>query len=195
MEITHLHARNFKPHKWSGGTTTELFIFPEGANYKDLNFDFRLSTATVEVDASVFTPLTGVSRTLMVLNGEMSLNHNGHHSSKLGKFDVDQFKGDWLTASKGECTDFNLMTMGQTKGGQEGILIEEGETIDYPIGDSWSKLFFYFHSGSAQIEIGGNLHVLEQGDLFVIQNPKQPSLKIGGKRNCEVAFCWIEKDS
>jgi environmental stress-induced protein Ves len=38
--------------KWSGGETTELFISPEGSSYKKRDFDFRLSTATVEVNQS-----------------------------------------------------------------------------------------------------------------------------------------------
>lgn len=61
--------------KWSGGETTELFIYPENANYKAGNYQFRLSTATVEIEASTFTPLPGVDRTLIVLEGEMQLDH------------------------------------------------------------------------------------------------------------------------
>ena len=41
---------------WSGGTTTQLAIAPEGAVYGDRNFLWRLSSATVELDHSDFTP-------------------------------------------------------------------------------------------------------------------------------------------
>ncbi len=43
---------------WSGGTTTELFIYPEVAEYSERNFDFRISTATVEVEESNFYSTT-----------------------------------------------------------------------------------------------------------------------------------------
>ena len=66
-------ASTQKTAKWSGGLTTELFIYPEGSAYSERNFDFRLSTATVEIETSVFTPLPHVQRTLMVL--ELSLIH------------------------------------------------------------------------------------------------------------------------
>ena len=39
---------------WSGGRTTEIFIFPVGERYSDRNFLFRISTAEVELDSSDF---------------------------------------------------------------------------------------------------------------------------------------------
>ena len=68
-----------EPKIWSGGTTTELFIYPEGATYEDRNFKFRLSIATVESETSEFTPLAGVKRTLMLLHGELTLKHEGQY--------------------------------------------------------------------------------------------------------------------
>ena len=56
MECTLIKAKDLKPVAWSGGSTTELFIFPPTGNYRKRNFDFRLSTATVEVDTSDFLP-------------------------------------------------------------------------------------------------------------------------------------------
>lgn len=110
------HLKDFTTTSWSGGTTTELFIWPAGASYAERNFDFRLSTATVEIEESDFTPLEGVQRTLMVLEGEMELQHEGHHSVKLGPFETDEFEGGWKTHSVGKCRDFNLMCRGNAKG-------------------------------------------------------------------------------
>lgn len=94
---------------WSGGTTTELFIYPRHASYKKQDFDFRISTATVEVPSSTFTKLPGVRRILMVLQGTLELEHKGHHSTILEKFERDEFSGDWETTSGGIAEDFNLM--------------------------------------------------------------------------------------
>lgn len=54
---------------WSGGTTTQLFIYPPEASYAARNFLFRISTATVETETSTFTDLTGFNRILLLLNG------------------------------------------------------------------------------------------------------------------------------
>ncbi|MFT4603051.1 MAG: environmental stress-induced protein Ves [Arenicella sp.] len=110
---------------WSGGTTTEIFIYPEGAEYDKKNFSFRLSTASVEVDESTFTELPGVSRTLMVLHGKMKLSHEGQHTRNLEQHDVDVFDGGWKTTSKGQCVDFNLMCRGETRGKVRGFALEK----------------------------------------------------------------------
>jgi len=127
MTITHIPSSNFKPSHWSGGTTTELYIFPLTADYQQRDFDFRLSTAAVEIESSDFTPLHGVARTLMVLDGNMNLIHKGQHDSELDKFSVDRFDGGWETSSIGKCIDFNLMTMGQTTGNQQGLDLQKDQ--------------------------------------------------------------------
>jgi len=88
-----------------------------------------LSTATVEVETSVFTPLEGISRTLLVLDGEMTLSHLGQHTKTCGKFEIDRFDGSWITSSVGKCTDFNLMTNGKTSGTLEGLMIKLGQIL------------------------------------------------------------------
>jgi len=107
MEI--IPFEELKTAEWSGGTTTELFIYPKSASYKKMDFDFRISTATIEVKTSKFTSLPGVKRTLMVLNGTLELEHKGQHSTILEAFERDTFSGDWETISGGMAEDFNLM--------------------------------------------------------------------------------------
>ena len=75
-----IRKADIQTSNWSGGTTSELFIFPTTSNYKDLNFGFRLSSATIDVDESEFTPLPNVKRQLMLLDGELELIHEGHHT-------------------------------------------------------------------------------------------------------------------
>jgi len=57
MQSTILHSANFKTSNWSGGTTTQLFIYPPTAEYLQRNFIFRLSTASVKAygELSVLT--------------------------------------------------------------------------------------------------------------------------------------------
>ncbi|NLL36968.1 MAG: HutD family protein [Fretibacterium sp.] len=95
---------------WAGGTTTQLAIWPEGADYASRRFDWRLSSARVELEESDFTPLPGFHRILMVLEGAIDLVHEGVRTVHLKAFDQDSFEGAWSTRSFGRCVDFNLMT-------------------------------------------------------------------------------------
>ena len=55
--IKTIELKDMNTSYWSGGTTTEIFIMPEGASYKDRDFLFRISTARVEKPESDFTLL------------------------------------------------------------------------------------------------------------------------------------------
>lgn len=99
-----------KTTQWSGGETHELLIHPRNGNFKDGNYDLRISIATVNLESTVFTSLPGVSRTLTVLEGNLILNHEGKHSVQLSQYEQDSFQGDWITRSEGKVKDFNVMT-------------------------------------------------------------------------------------
>lgn len=94
---------------WSGGETRQLFIHPQQSNLKDLNFDFRISTATISTEHSDFSAFNGYHRKLMLLDGALEIVHDGHHSIQLKKFEQDSFEGDWKTHSLGTGTDFNVI--------------------------------------------------------------------------------------
>ena len=64
VTILHLTPADYQISTWSGGQTTQLFLSPKEGSYPDRTFDFRLSTATVEVEKSDFTDLTGYHRIL-----------------------------------------------------------------------------------------------------------------------------------
>ena len=38
----------------------------------------------------------------MIIDGELELEHEGHHNTKLSRFDKDRFSGDWTTRSYGK---------------------------------------------------------------------------------------------
>ncbi len=194
MTTTLLPSSTFNPKTWSGGTTTEVFIFPPTTNYQQRNFDFRLSTATVEVETSVFTPLNGVSRILMVLDGDMKLIHEGRHAAELNKFDIDRFEGSWKTSSKGKCTDFNLMTMGQTNGDQMRLNVSKDESINHPIKNSWDWLFIYAYTGAVNIDINDETQVINKGDLLIIEEPTIPTIQLHGIENSDLVLCNISHE-
>lgn len=107
IDILTYSAESIKP--WSGGTTQELFISPKSATVQERNFDVRISTATVEEEESTFTNYQGYLRKLMVLEGELTVSHENHHSIQLVPFEQDFFSGDWNSTSKGKVRDFNVI--------------------------------------------------------------------------------------
>jgi environmental stress-induced protein Ves len=101
---------------WSGGSTTELFIYPDEADLAKRNFELRVSSATVEAEESIFSPFAGYIRHIMPLRGKMRLIHEGRHAVVLTPSQIDTFEGDWTTQSYGKCTDFNLIHKPEWKG-------------------------------------------------------------------------------
>ncbi len=94
---------------WSGGKTTELFIYPEKSPYSERKFDFRISTATIEIENSDFTPLPSYHRVLAILEGNLELSHQGKYTKQLQTFESDAFHGSWKTSSKGKVRDLNVI--------------------------------------------------------------------------------------
>lgn len=104
-----LNKADYVTTSWSGGTTTELAIAPEGAVYAGRDFLWRLSSATVELDHSDFTPLPDYDRFLSVLEGEIQLKIDARQPFPLVPGEVVAFDGGAPVESWGKCVDFNLM--------------------------------------------------------------------------------------
>lgn len=114
MCITRIAPSLMKTSSWSGGKTTELFILPAGADYGARDFDFRISSATVDLPASDFTSLPDYNRFISPLTGHLTLSFSGSGSAApstvtLAPGEIASFDGSWSTHSEGMVTDFNLM--------------------------------------------------------------------------------------
>lgn len=109
VKLRHILPQQYVVSEWSGGKTTQLSISPENSEYGDRNFLWRLSSATVELDESDFTPLPDYNRLISVLQGEMRLSHDGAEAIRLQPYTVHAFDGGVPTHSEGRCVDFNLM--------------------------------------------------------------------------------------
>lgn len=166
-----LGEKNFITKSWAGGKTTELFIFPRNASLKDGNFSFRLSTASVESEESVFSALPEVKRSLMVLEGEMELTHLHQHKKVLKKFNIDHFNGGWQTHSKGKCIDFNLMTKGKTEGVLTAFTLKKYTEIEYDFTAKNKKYFVYLIKGELLGKSKMQDYHLLKGNLLVIDTP------------------------
>jgi environmental stress-induced protein Ves len=156
-----IRKENIETTNWSDGTTSELFIFPTTSTYKELNFGFRLSRATIETEESVFTSLPNVKRKLMLLDGELELIHEGHHTKKLKPLQFDTFSGDWNTKSIGKATDFNLMMLGDVDGNYSVMKAKKKQFHTYKINHDFTV--FYVAEGTLVFEDVS----VNKGDLIV----------------------------
>ena len=166
--------------KWSGGTTTQLYIYPENELYENRNFKFRISSAKVDLEESTFTKLPNIKRKIMILYGKLKLVHENHHEITLEKFDQDTFYGDWNTKSYGKVTDFNLMLNKNTDGIIEHINLENERTVDHDNNDkyeNWAEVF-YIVKGKINISIDDECELLETGDVAIIKNSDKLNINL-----------------
>ncbi len=113
MELFHLTPGDYKTSAWAGGTTTEIFLWPQDGSYASRNFQVRISSARVDLPESDFTALPGVLRYITPLSGGFTLSHKDKAPVVLGPLDPPyRFDGGIDTHCVGTATDFNLMLKG-----------------------------------------------------------------------------------
>lgn len=181
-----------KTTTWTGGTTTELAIYSKGTAYSERNFMWRLSSARVEVENSTFTSLSGIWRLIMVVEGEMALEHENQHSTYLKPFEQDSFSGEWVTKSTGKVKDFNLMLARGCKGKLEAAKIEKEDLFEINeessnFNDEFISLTeaFYIVKGNIAVVINKTEKFdLNEGDLLLI-NMDRKSNDLNIKINAE----------
>jgi len=117
---------------WSGGTTTEIAIYPRDAVYSCRDFVWRISSARISSEESEFTSLPGIWRLIMVLEGDMTLEHEHHHSVRLQPLEQDAFAGDWTTRSTGMARDFNIMLSGACSGRMQAVSVQGQSSLAIP---------------------------------------------------------------
>jgi environmental stress-induced protein Ves len=178
LKITILTPQHFQTTQWSGGSTTQLYIFPPTATYTERNFELRLSTAKVEAEESTFTSLPGIDRKLMILEGAITITHQDKYTKHLTPFQVDEFSGDWKTTAIGTCTDFNVMTKGKQQ--SELYHIAMGSSSSYTLKPKaeCKKLFLYANSGIVQLQLINENYTLKTGNLMVIEDFSVSSIAI-----------------
>lgn len=132
MTIRIVKKDSQKTANWSGGTTTELFIYPPDTSYERKEFLFRISTALCTQEESTFTILPGTRRILMPLDGNLRLQHAGRPPVDLAPGMCDAFSGEEITRSCGSCRDFNLMLRGAALGSMCYYRLRAGERILVP---------------------------------------------------------------
>lgn len=171
MEYKIIKAENAVQSNWTGGTTTQLGIFPESGSYLKRDFLWRLSTATCEKEETSFSKLPDFDRVLMVLSGDVVLAHQDVRVARLNELEQDRFDGSYSTKSFGKITDYNLMVAKGNQGFLDVISLTEQsqtpETENYPEYEQLSQ-GFYCRDGFATITINGETVIVNKGEQLII---------------------------
>lgn len=194
MPIEIIKNRDLKTSEWSGGTTTELYIFPENGNYAERNFTFRVSSATVDVEESCFTSLVGIKRLIMPLDGVLELKHKNHHSCVLKKNDIDVFLGDWETSSKGKVTDFNLMLNGDLPASMMGINLYPKLSLKFD--HEFKTSIVYLYKGKGVFTHSGCKMIISTGDVAIINHTDEETIFTNNSPDeiCQLAIARVSAD-
>jgi environmental stress-induced protein Ves len=163
---TVLRERDYVVSRWSGGTTTQLAIAPEGALYADRSFLWRVSSAAVELEESDFTALPDYWRLIATLEGEISLRHDRGEPLLLRPLEVHGFDGAWATRSVGRCRDFNLMLRkGGAEGEMEALPLEESRRL--PGDPRGGEQLLFCVRGRCRAESGEDRADLQPGESLL----------------------------
>ena len=166
--ITLLRVNNFQVSDWSGGKTKQLYLSPPTGHYSKRDFDYRLSTATVELAESQFSDLSGFHRILMSLDHTLHLhNASRQEETVLAPFTPYFFEGSDSITSRGTCTDFNLIYSDHYQG--QMIAISNGQELSQD-----DEIQFIYALGDLTVTVT-NLPVLnlEAEQLLIVEKETQ----------------------
>lgn len=194
MECTIRKQEEYRVSKWTGGTTRQLAIYPEGSSYLDRNFVWRLSSATCELDEAKFSKLPDFDRTLIVLKGNVVLAHEEQRVAKLAELEQDSFDGAWRTTSFGQITDYNLMVRKGNRGQAEVIdLKETAENLPIEKDPAYelATQAIYVRDGFAAVTVNGQTHMLREDQQMVVNYKAGEDLSISVMGEGHIVRCQI----
>lgn len=175
MESKLIRKEDFKSKKWSGGETSQIYIYPEHVEYPDLDFLFRISSATIEIEKSEFSHLDGIYRYISTLENTIELSHDDIGYKKIKPFEIYEFKGDISTFSKGKTRDFNLMISESVRAKIEAIKIEKDKILEFK-GDS--KFIFLFNYGEGVNLFIDKPYALKAMDTILIKLEGEETIEV-----------------
>lgn len=178
--------KDYKVSRWSGGDTTELYLYPENGDYRSGNFQLRISSATVEADRSEFTSLPGVDRYLMIFQGHLDMIHGEKEKVSLEPYEVDHFDGGVPTVSYGKVVDFNLMLKNGARGRMEALCLEIGQEWKVTPEKDENFLAIYVREGLVligDVELGPHeLGVIRQWNT-------KAEIKVAARKQSRLGIC------
>ncbi|MCB5952389.1 HutD family protein [Enterococcus sp. BWT-B8] len=152
MGICRLTSKEYHVSDWSGGKTTEIYLSPPEGQYQIGKFDYRVSSARVDLETTTFSELPGYKRLIMPIEQSLTLEHvypvDTVERVILQPFESHCFDGGQKTTSYGKCRDFNLIYRPEYFGEMIALMkeqpyfIEPGKTyLFYALTDVLVEIF------------------------------------------------------
>jgi environmental stress-induced protein Ves len=174
--ILHLLPKeNCKPAVWSGGLTYEYMIYPKTANYADRDFAFRISSATIEQEPSVFTQFKGYHRYLVMLDNGLDIEIN-QEKKVYGQYEIMEFNSNDVITSYTKGMDFNWMVSEKISHHQLKVT-NSNQNCN-------AQIVLLFSFDAAVIQINEKPYDLKPYDLIVIENPEKTDIALRFSNKC-----------
>ncbi|MDR1781652.1 MAG: HutD family protein [Bacilli bacterium] len=161
MKIINIKFKDLTQENWSGGKTKQIYIYPETALYKNKDFLFRLSSASIEEQPSTFTLFLGYTRYLCMLDNSLSLKIN-NKSINLEKNEIIKFHSEDDVISSSIGNDFNLMI--------KDDIIEHEIQIENGFISKDQHFIIIFALEKVNITINNEEFLLDKYDTIIIEN-------------------------
>ncbi|SHL86465.1 HutD family protein [Flavobacterium saccharophilum] len=175
MNIRLLSKKDSKASVWSGGLTYEYMIYPETSSYADRDFIFRISSATIEQEPSVFTKFKGYYRYLVMLDNGLDIEVN-KEKKVYEKYEIMEFNSDDEVTSYTKGMDFNWMV--SEKIGHHNLKITNSSQ------NCNAEILILFSLDITVIKINGESYNLKPYDLLVIENQKKENIMLNFSNEC-----------
>lgn len=167
-------SRNVMPWKNGGGSTTEIYVSPPGADFA--SFDWRISLASIAATGP-FSSFPGIDRSLSLVAGagvDLQIVDEGEKSLaialRLGQTETVQFRGEAKVDAQivqGETLDFNVMTR-RTRCQHQFARLNLSGTQTWQTNGQQALIFVA--TGSAGINTAGQQWQLQQGDSLLLDS-------------------------
>ena len=196
MNWTRITKEEYVTTAWSGGTTSQLAIAPEGAVYADRDFLWRLSSADVELEHSDFTPLPDYVRLISVLKGDLDMKIGDGDRFSLSPLTVRSFDGGTPVESWDQCTDFNLMLRkGRSQGNAQSLQLAPGSVCDWtaavpaPLEFTHCTIALYCVSGQVTLPEAGL--TAEAGEMLLCREADCEAIRLESAKGAAVMAAVI----
>ena len=159
--IKAIKSSQYATTEWSGGSTSEIYIYPIDGDFKSGNYQARISLAKVDVEESLFSPLPGVERTLTVLEGDHQLSLNDRGFVPVNQYSPVTFSGDEKTESRGKALNFNFMKKTSEK--HEVNVMQADQTEKIVVMPKYKNALIFIIDGKTKTDVG---ELTNQDSLF-----------------------------
>lgn len=189
MTVKILKKNNYNTKKWTGGESTEIFIFPEDASLENRDFIFRISSATCPEEKSKFSDFTGYNRYITSLDETLKLINKNKELS-LNPYEIFFFDGKDETYSKSKVRDFNLIL----KKGYNATYRTESISEKVDLCFEEGIVLIFIPEGNIRIGVGYDYSDLDTFDSVLIRQKEEITLESIDKNYTKVIIVEVEVD-